>query len=212
MCLYYIPCLIRFALQSKIYGMSNDAGQSANPYSALGAKLKAARISRKRTVTEASGAIELDEDTFKRIEQGAQRPAEDTLMVLISYLEIKEEEADTLWELAGYVDGKNANQQGTMFNLEQPVAMMIPVDLRVVYTDMVHVMINDFGVVMNFFQGTGQQGSQPLAVARIGMSKEHAKSVLEILEKSLQQSDKHKNGKLLKPAPKNPKKPEQKDK
>jgi DNA-binding XRE family transcriptional regulator len=190
--------------------MNKDLG---NPYQALGAKIKAARLSLKRTIAEASGAIELDEATFKQIERGEQRPAEDTLMVLISYLEIKEEDAAALWELAGYNDAKQG--QGTIFDLGQPVAMMMPMDLRVVYTDMVHVMINDFGVVMNFFQGTGQpgqQGAQPLAVARIGMSKEHAKSVLDILDKSLKQSEKQYDTKMLKPAPQQTDKSDAKDK
>lgn len=168
--------------------------QLGQPYKALGEKLKAARVSLKRSVGEASGAIEIDEDTFKRIELGEQRPAEDTLMVLISYLEIKDDEATQLWDLAGYSDSKNASSN--VFELNQPITMVMPVDLRVVYTDMVHVMVNNFGVVMNFMQGAGQNG-QPLAVARIGMSQEHAKSVLDILDKSLKQSNQHNQPKLL---------------
>ena len=186
--------------------MNKDLGQSANPYKALGDKLKAARVLRKRTIAEASGAIELDEATFKKIELGEQRPAEDTLMVLISYLEIKEEDAGAIWDLAGY--GDKSTQQ--TFELNQQIPLMMPMDLRVIYTDMVHVMINDFGVVMNFLQGAGQ-GNQPLAVARIGMSKEHAKSVLEILDKSLKQSEQRKVPKQLKPSAK-PTKTDKKDK
>jgi hypothetical protein len=61
-------------------------------------------------------------------------------------------------------------------------------DIRVVYTDMVHVMVNDYGVVMNFIQNSGPN-NQPLAVARVGMSREHAKSVVQILQQSLAQAD-----------------------
>ena len=53
---------------------------------------------------------------------------------------------------------------------------------------MVHVMVNNYGVIMNFMQGAGPN-NQPLAVARIGMSREHAKSVLEVLQKTLDQAD-----------------------
>ncbi|MCA9329328.1 hypothetical protein KDA11_01670 [Candidatus Saccharibacteria bacterium] len=163
--------------------MSSELGK---PYKALGAKIKAARISLKRTVAEASGAIEIDETTFKKIEQGIQRPAEDTLIVLISYLEIKDEDAADFWKLAGYSD----ERQNNTIDFSQPIAMMMPApDLRIVYTDMVHVLINDFGVVLNFFQNTGQPGAQPLAVSRVGMSKDHAKSVIEILEKSIKKSE-----------------------
>ena len=89
-----------------------------------------------------------------------------------------------MWELAGY----NKQEDETKVDINQSLAMIMPNDLRVVYTDMVHVMVNDFGVIMNFLQGAGPN-NQPLAIARIGMSKEHAQSVLEILSKSLKQSE-----------------------
>lgn len=154
------------------------------PYQALGQKIRDARVRQKRTVAEASGAIEINEDILKGFEAGAERPAEDTLLVLISYLEVKEDEASQMWELAGY----NKQEDEKQTDINQSLAMIMPNDLRVVYTDMVHVMVNDFGVIMNFLQGAGPN-NQPLAVARIGMSKEHAKSVLEILSKSLKQSE-----------------------
>jgi hypothetical protein len=49
-------------------------------------------------------------------------------------------------------------------------------------------MVNNYGVVMNFMQGGGPN-MQPLAVARVGMSKEHAKSVLDVLKQTLSQSE-----------------------
>ena len=63
-----------------------------------------------------------------------------------------------------------------------------PEDARIVYTDMVQVMVNNYGVIMNFMQGAGPQ-NQPLAVSRVGMSKEHAKSILELLRATLEQSE-----------------------
>ncbi len=156
------------------------------PYQALGQKIRAARVKQKRTVAEASGAIEINEQLLKDVELGKQRPEEDTLMVLISYLGIKEDEATKLWEMAGY--GKHDPDGDIASEINQSMATIMPNDLRVIYTDMVHVMVNDFGVIMNFLQGGGP-GNQPLAVARIGMSKEHARSVLDILSKSLEQSD-----------------------
>ncbi|MCX6729702.1 MAG: hypothetical protein NTV95_03595 [Candidatus Saccharibacteria bacterium] len=64
----------------------------------------------------------------------------------------------------------------------------MPVDLRIVYTDTAHVMVNNFGVVMNFMQTNGN-GGQPLAVSRIGMSKEHAQSLIKMLQQSLKQAE-----------------------
>lgn len=167
------------------------------PYQALGQKLRAARVRKKRTVAEASGAIEVNEDILKSIELGKLRPEEDTLNVLISYLDIAEEEATGIWDLAGY------NKHDTVFNIDevaqevaQSMAMIMPNDLRVVYTDMVHVMVNDYGVIMNFLQGGGPN-NQPLAVSRIGMSKDHARSIIELLQKSLNQAEQKPSGKQL---------------
>lgn len=157
------------------------------PFQALGNKLKSVREQQKQSMAEVSGAVEIDNDVLEKIESGEQRPSEDILLLMISHFDLKDEEAARLWELAGYSDTKSASaEQRNIFDLNQPVAMLMPMDLRVVYTDMVHVIVNDFGVVMNFMQGTGQN-NQPLAVARIGMSKEHAQSVLEILQQSLHQ-------------------------
>lgn len=38
---------------------------------------------------------------------------------------------------------------------------------------------------MNFMQASGQNNGQPLPIARIGMSKEHAEKVIAILQKAL---------------------------
>jgi hypothetical protein len=53
---------------------------------------------------------------------------------------------------------------------------------------MIQVMVNNYGVIINFMQGAGP-ANQPLAVSRVGMSKEHARSVLEVLQKTLDQAE-----------------------
>lgn len=147
------------------------------------------RSSRRESLAEVSGAVEIEIDLLSAFEQGSERPSEDILLLLISHFSVKEDEATKLWELAGY-DQKsipmshmaNDNEGNTHANV-----MVMPVDARIIYTDMVHVMVNNYGVVMNFMQGTGPN-NQPLAVSRIGMSREHARSVLEVLKKTLEQS------------------------
>ena len=66
--------------------------------------------------------------------------------------------------------------------------MVLPMDARIVYTDTVHVMANNHGVVMNFLQNSGPN-NQTIAVARVGMSREHAESVVELLQRTLAQSE-----------------------
>jgi len=162
------------------------------PFRTLGWQLKLAREQLKETLAEVSGAVEIDNETLELIEQGQRRPSEDVLLLLISHLGVEDTEASSLWELAGYTSGSlEDNATSTVTNHEQ----------RVIYTDMVHVVVNDFGVVMNFMQGSGAN-NQAIAVARVGMSKQHAKSVLDILTQTLEQADRPKVTKLL-PQPKN---------
>jgi hypothetical protein len=61
-------------------------------------------------------------------------------------------------------------------------------DERILFTDIVDVVVNSHGVVMNFMQGAGP-GIKPISVARVGMSREHAKSILHILQVTLAQTE-----------------------
>ncbi len=162
----------------------NREKASRRPYRQLGSKLRSVRERQKQSVAEVSGAVEIDNALLEKIELGHERPSEDILMLIISYFDIKEDEAAVLWQLAGYNEEPGQDEAKTTFELNQPVAMLMPVDLRIVYSDMVHVAVNKFGVVMNFMQ-SGGKGSQPLAISRIGMSKEHAQSVADLLQQSL---------------------------
>lgn len=166
--------------------MSNDS----KPFHPLGKQLRGLRERVQESLAEVSGAVEIDAQILAKYELGHERPSEDILLLLISHFGAKDDEASKLWELAGYQMDKIPGTQ--MINNDdgqaQQGVMVMPGDARIVYTDMVHVMVNNFGVVMNFLQGAGPQ-MQPLAIARIGMSREHAKSVLEVLKKTLEQSE-----------------------
>lgn len=160
------------------------------PYKTIGWHLKFAREQLKESLAEVSGAVEIDEHTLTKIENGIVRPSEDVLLLLISHLNLEDAEATSLWELAGYEDDEEGQQSITQFNS----------DMRVIYTDMAHVIVNDYGVVMNFMQGNVSSG-QLTGVARVGMSKEHAQRVLEMLQAALKQPKQKANPKYL-PAPK----------
>lgn len=170
--------------------MSDNKDIPTQPFEKLGERLKLMREQAKESVAEVSGAVEIDAHHLNSYESGEQRPAEEVLLLLISHFGVKEDEAMKLWELAGYDQGATASR--SVMNDDnggvQNSVMVMPLDARIVYTDMVHVMVNNYGVVMNFMQGAGPN-NQPLAIARIGMSKEHAKSVLNVLQETLDISD-----------------------
>lgn len=151
------------------------------PFAQLGDTLKELRQRRKESVAEVSGAVEIDEQTLVKIEQGHERPTEDILMLLISHFGMHEDEAAGLWQLAGYDRQEHDQTQPTQAN--KTMVMIMAVDPRVVYSDGVQVVANGSGVIMNFAQGTGTP--QALVTARVGMSREQAAMVLRALQTAL---------------------------
>ena len=179
-----------------IYSMTDNNHQQ--PYRVLGLCLKNLREKLRESVAEVSGAVEIETDTLAAIEQGSVRPTEDILSLLISHFSLKDDEADNLWDIAGYKpqDSTELNAMEAISTMKN-VVMVMPLDSRVVYTDMAQVTVNDYGVVMNFMQTNGN-GQQPLAISRVGMSHAHAQSLLQLLQKTLSQ---HKASPKALPAP-----------
>lgn len=169
--------------------MSSD-GENQKPFRMLGRQLKRLRERVHESLAEVSGAVEIDVKELAGFELGRLCPSEEILLLLISHFGAKDDEATKLWELAGYAADKIPTMQMVSGLDGQPTqsVMVMPADARIVYTDFVHVMVNNYGVVMNFMQGAGPN-MQPLAVSRIGMSKEHAKSVLQVLQATLEQAE-----------------------
>lgn len=170
---------------------------SNQPFRELGQKLKSIRERLHESLLDVSGAVEVDIAMLEEIEGGVKRPSEDMLLLLINYFSVKEEEAGSLWRMAGYDKPKDSDKEPSPNSELQnkPYMMIMPMDARVIYTDLVNVAVNNYGVVMNFMQNSGT--NQPLAVARIGMSHEHAQSVLKVLQQTLDQHSKQNRTKLL---------------
>lgn len=169
--------------------MSN---QKPQPFSTFGAALKKLRQDVHETPAEVSGAVEIDQAILKAYESGESRPSEDILLLLIQHFALKEEKATELWRLAGYSDTPMEEAQFYVNDDFGNAKSTFPLpqksdEMPIVYTDMIQVMVNNYGVIMQFLQGAGA-GNSPLAVARVGMSKEHAKSIIEVLKTTLDQA------------------------
>jgi hypothetical protein len=161
--------------------------ESEGQFKALGQSLKALRTRANESLAEASGAVEIDVRELASYELGDRCPSEDVLLLLISHFGAKDDEAVRLWEMAGYSTSKVPIAQ--MSNEIRPAA---PADKPVLFTDIVDITVNNYGVVMNFMQNGGPNTS-PIHVARVGMSQEHARSVMEILQATLSQAERHQN-------------------
>lgn len=170
------------------------------PFQPLGGHLKYLREQSHQSLAEVSGAVEIDEASLERIEAGLERPAEDVLLLLISYFGMKDQEAVSMWELAGYsgdIPEQIRISDDPAFN-HKNVVMLLAMDMRTVYTDGVEVSSNAAGVTINFAQTIGQNKAAP--VARLGMSYEQARVVVTSIEQALLKS-KYQNGpRLLPPA------------
>ena len=161
--------------------------QTPNKFKTLGKQLKALRDQVNETLAEASGAVEIDVKQLASYELGHSRPSEDVLLLLISHFGAKDDEAVRLWELAGYSMGKIPISRMTSEDI-QITGSLTQFDNRVLFTDIVDITVNNYGVVMNFMQSGGPT-NVPSAVARVGMSREHAQSVLQILQMTLAQTE-----------------------
>lgn len=168
--------------------MSNDKF----PFKSFGQRLRRIREELHESVAEVSGAVEIDEKVLQSIERGEQLPSEDILMLLVNHLGIHGPEAKKLFELAEKNRVKNQFAFDEQF-IKQ-MLMIIPVDNRILYSDSVNINVNHNGVVLNFLQ---QNGKSPIPIARIGISKEHAKNLVKTLNETLKLAEQNQKPKQL---------------
>lgn len=163
--------------------------KTEQPFKKLGDRLRSIRQKLHESVAEVSGAVEIDEPVLQRIEQGHERPAEDILLLLINHFGMKDDEAATLWQLAGYDQPRpqhdhDNNDEG---NNNRSAILVMAIDPRVIYSDGVQVTAGSNGVTMSFSQASGTPNS--LTTAKIGMSREQAYAVVRTLQDALSRSE-----------------------
>lgn len=147
----------------------------------FGDYIRGIRNKRKETLADVSGAVEIDVMILDRIESGSVQPSEDILMLLISHYNLKEDEAVRLWQLAGYDQTKLGYQTTT--TIHESVNMLSN-DGPILFTDGLQVSANKYGVIINFLQGLDSNG-RPQTISRLGMSKEHAQTIIEVIQKTI---------------------------
>lgn len=162
-------------------------------YEELGEEVKNLRLVAGESIDDVCDAVEMQQSDLRKIETGQLRPEEEILALLLSHFEVDEIRAIRMWRLAGYdadVKTNQAVEESTVSDDKKDdnqIRINIPGDQPVLYTDMVQVMSNQYGVVLHFLQLTPNQ--QATVVSRIGMSKEHAQSLLELLKRNLEDSE-----------------------
>lgn len=184
--------------------MSNED----KPFVALGRHLKYVREQARQSLSEVSGAVEIDEQSLVRIEAGEERPAEDILLLLISHFGVADQEAVQLWELANY-DSELPEQikpENALSANGKPVVMLLAIDMRTMYSDDLDIQYSDAGLTLTFTQASGRQAA-PSPVAKVGMSHEQAERVLDALQKALLKGRYLRNPRALPPGNRNDSEP-----
>lgn len=174
------------------------AKNNNEPYKALGSKIKHLREQWQQSLGEVSGTLEIDEKVLKEIESGKTLPPEDVLNMLINHFLLTDEQADELRHLASHQRDQAAEAlvNGLEDMIMKQIVMYLPVDNKVVYTDSMNAIVNKHGVVLQFLQNSGSN-NQPATVSQVGMSKEHAEKVIEVLTKTLKEHEHNHKQKLL---------------
>ena len=162
--------------------MSSD-NNPINPYKSLGNKIKKSRILNNMELIEVSEAIEIEVNILKKIESGMLRPDEDILELLITYLNIEDNEADKLWELAGYES--ESVEEPKEINLTKGIVMMLSplVNDKASYSDFLDVHYDKSGIVLHFKQVSGQK--KPVDVAKVGVSYSQAQEIIRTIQRVL---------------------------
>ncbi len=169
-------------IRDNIMYMSKESSGSI-PYKSLGLKLQRIRQKFNQSISEVSGAVEIDEKKLLSIENGNKRPTEDILLLLIAHFNLSDSEAAKLWDLAGYSNDSDNQDDAFKFT---PLLLVMPVDNKVNYSDKAEIVANQNGIVINFIQQPN--GPYPIqTVARVGMSFEQALKLTETLSKTLKQ-------------------------
>jgi hypothetical protein len=149
-------------------------------FTKFGTALKDLRKRVQEPKVELCMTLEIDEEFLDLLESGAVQPSEDIVDQLIAHFDLDDQAAQNMWKIAGYPDVVDV--------IEQTVPVFVPLhDLKITYTDLLHVTVSNHGVVLNFMQGS-TPGLPPIVVSRLGMSREHAVSVLEVMSTALKKS------------------------
>lgn len=174
-----------------------------NRYKDFGNKLREIRSRKGENITTSAKATNIDRSHLSKLENGHERPSIGVLNNLICHYSLSRAEAVMLSNLAGFFGegliveelgrkedvkieenkipqtGNNLPAGGVQVNMNGNISIL--------YTDSVFVTTNQYGLVFDFAQSMGPTNQQNI-VARMGMSKEHARALLRVLQKKLEEA------------------------
>jgi DNA-binding XRE family transcriptional regulator len=171
------------------------------PYAALGARLKFLREQWQQSIDDVSGTLEIDAKTLHAYEEGKTLPSENVLEMFINHFLLTDDQAEDLKSLADLTQDHAGEGlvNGIEDMLMKQIVMYLP-DHRVLYTDSMQATVNKNGVILQFMQSSNTPNQPQITVNRIGMSRDHAERMIQVLKTTLEQHDKSQGNKFLPPS------------
>ncbi|MFZ5365791.1 MAG: helix-turn-helix domain-containing protein [Patescibacteria group bacterium] len=150
-------------------------------YKELGDRIREHRKKLNIGIKAAARQLDIDFSYLSKVENGLERPSKDLLNRLIFNYQLQEKQASELFHLAEYREGVITVDRENNENNSKEQTITIPAGTQTLYSDVVSVTASPHGIVLNFAQQLGPT-NQFVVVSRIGMSKEHVRSLIRVLE------------------------------
>ncbi len=169
----------------------------------LGKKIREIRKKSGKSITETATSIDVGRSYLSRLENGYEKvPSQKVIRNLIDHFSLsKSEEAELLWLASHFQESKVKTERKEVSKVgenktqktdqENRLQINIPDNMQVLYSDSVWVTSSRWGIVLDFAQSVGPTNRQNV-VSRVGMSKEHAQAMFDVLKKKLKKTKKTK--------------------
>lgn len=171
-----------------------------NDFVDFGHRIRMYRVQKGENITQAAKGLELDRTYLSRLENGHLQPTRKLLEKICEYYLIPEDEASEIYTLAGYAgkdivmqnkkgEGVERRMEGNQISESRGakgIELNVPSNAVVLYTDSAFVTTNEFGICIDFAQRLGSTNKHNV-VTRVGMSKEHARALIKVLQERLKE-------------------------
>jgi len=177
-----------------------------NKFSDFGREISYYRKIKGVSIKDTAGAIGIDRTYLSRIENGHEKPSKELFWKIVNFFDLTDDR-NVVMNLANQIglipevaygrrevqtDMKDQMKPETgIQELKEVKVTVDPAKSAVLYTDSVFVTRSQYGLVFDFAQAMGSS-NEHMIVSRIGMSEEHAKALLKVLESKLKESIKSK--------------------
>lgn len=165
----------------------------------LGSEIRKLRKQSGQSLEEVAGAVGVERSHLNKIELGRYKPSEELLKRLFDHFSVKGYNAGRLLDLRAiepvvHTEASSWGKENTMVPMAKPQPPKVaqvsinPANSPVLYTDSVFVTSSEYGLVLDVAQKF-PGGPQQHVVARIGMSFDHAKKLIEVINDHLQKNE-----------------------